>query len=194
MLELSKSSRSVKDYAILMWNLSSCQNYLAGQKATFRSLPFWNLSSISQVHNPSVVFIWLHSLSCSFHVFIVSLNLLKTLPPSRVDKRFEEGSPGDLQTLESYFNAAARQLAGIKVPEPVGPRKSVDTITCSSVSARQAEETIRNEGNLLALILSVLESNNHGDFKLHDGLRLPGIRRIYYNIKNNSIINVKCLT
>lgn len=111
---------------------------------------------------------------CLFPVFIVSLNLLKTLPPSRVDKRFEEGSPGDLQTLESYFNAAARQRAGIKVPEPIGPRKSVDTCS-SSVSAKHAEETSQNEANLLALILSVLESNNHGDFKLQDGLRLPGI-------------------
>lgn len=91
-----------------------------------------------------------------------------------MDKRFEEGSPGDLQTLESYFNAAARQRAGIKVPEPIGPRKSVDTCS-SSVSAKHAEETSQNEANLLALILSVLESNNHGDFKLQDGLRLPGI-------------------
>ena len=106
----------------------------------------------------------------------MSLNLLKTLPPSRVDKRFEEGSPGDLQTLESYFNAAARQRAGINVLEPIGPRKSVDTTTCPSGSVKHTDEASHNEAHLLALILSILESKNHDDFKLQDGLRLPGKR------------------
>ena len=108
-----------------------------------------------------------------FILCLVSLNLLKTLPPSRVDKRFEEGSPGDLQTLESYFNAAARQRAGINVLEPLTARKSADATTCSSV--KYTEEAAHNDAKLLALILSVLESKNHGDFKLQDGLRLPGI-------------------
>lgn len=105
----------------------------------------------------------------------VSLNLLKALPPSRVDNRYEEGSPGDLQTFESYFKAAARQRAGINVLEPVGPRKSTDATTCSSGSVKRDDESAYNEANLLALILSVLESSNHNDFKLQDGLRLPGI-------------------
>ncbi len=75
--------------------------------------------------------------------------------------------------MESYFNAAARQRAGINVLEPLTARKSADATTCSSV--KYTEEAAHNDAKLLTLILSVLESKNHGDFKLQDGLRLPGI-------------------
>lgn len=87
-----------------------------------------------------------------------------------------------MQTFESYFKAAARQRAGINVLEPVGPRKSTDTTTCSSGSVKRDDESAHNEANLLALILSVLESSNHNDFKLQDGLRLPGTFYIYFLI------------
>ena len=78
--------------------------------------------------------------------------------------------------MESYFNAAARKRAGINVLEPLGPRMSVDRTTCPSDSVKHNDEAIHNDANLLSLILSILESKNNDDFKLQDGLRLPGIQ------------------
>jgi len=92
----------------------------------------------------------------------VSLNLIKNLPPSAVDgNRCEEGSPGDLQTFEAYFNSAAQRRAGIEESMNSSPNQSVQgsrTDMCRSS------------------ILSFLEdfSNESNTFKLQDGLRLPG--------------------
>lgn len=98
----------------------------------------------------------------------VSLSLLKQLPSARVDKRYEEGSPEDLQILPNYFNAAARERAGMNVKEPIEFSKSVEMVSASADH--------RKEANFLLSVFSLLESNNHGNFKLQDGLKMSGVQ------------------
>jgi hypothetical protein len=79
-----------------MLNLLSCWNSCVNLKDIFRSLLFWNLFHIFQVFGSLVFFqlcFWIlfYFILNWFILCWVSLNLLKTLPPSRVDKRFEEG-------------------------------------------------------------------------------------------------------
>jgi len=95
-------------------------------------------------------------------LFTVSLNLIKNLPPSVVGaNRCEEGSPGDLQTFEAYFNSAAQRRAGIEGSMSSSPNQSVRgsrTDVCRSSILSFLEET----------------TNESNTFKLQDGLRLPG--------------------
>ena len=109
------------------------------------------------------------SLVKSLHHLSVSLNLIKTLPPSLLSNQFEEGSPEDMQTFEPYFSAAAQERAGISrsLNGAGGAENGFETTYIQSVVSE-----IKSVGSLLSLI----EDNNNpsGNFKLHDGLRLPG--------------------
>ena len=102
------------------------------------------------------------------------MNLLKTLPESRRDKRYEEGSPEDLQTLESYFSAAARERAGINAKDMISLSKSSEIIdNPSGTTGRKNQELCSNEANLLASFLSLMEYSD-SEFKLEDGLKVSG--------------------
>lgn len=98
----------------------------------------------------------------------VSLNLLKTLPPKREDKHYEEGSPEDLQILPTYFNAAARERAGMNVKEQLSFSKS-------DISSTEHQK----EANFLLSVFSLLETDNHGNYKLHYGLKQSGVDILY---------------
>lgn len=111
------------------------------------------------------------SLLKSLQHLSVSLNLIKTLPPTLAgDNRYEEGSPEDLQTFEPYFSAAAQERAGIS----------------SSVKATDGWEnrtfiqSALSEIKSVVSLLSLIEDNNNPggqsatNFKLQDGLRFPG--------------------
>lgn len=101
----------------------------------------------------------------------MSLNVLKTLPSSRIDKRFEEGSPEDMEILQSYFKAAARQLAGINTRRPVDFTRSLAIKDCSPESIESDDS---NQVNLLETILSTLEAASSDNFRLRQGLKWPG--------------------
>lgn len=102
----------------------------------------------------------------------VSLNLLKTLPESRIDKRYEEGSPEDLQTLESHFSAAARERAGINAAESISRKKSAELTFTPAESAEEKDpELCSIEANLLTSFVSLYSD---GDSKLQEGLRVSG--------------------
>lgn len=87
-----------------------------------------------------------------------------------MDKRYEEGSPEDLQYLPTYFNAAARERAGINVKEPLSFQKSVEMVHPSEH---------HKEANFLLSVFSLLETNKHGNYKLQDGLKISGVDIIY---------------
>ena len=101
------------------------------------------------------------------------MNILKTLPPSRVNPRYEEGSPADLKNLEFYFKAAARQRAGINVKTPIDFSNSV-TFTGRQSGSIETDCDDSNEASLLETILSALEATGSDNFRLKYGLRWPG--------------------
>lgn len=101
------------------------------------------------------------------------------MPPSSTVRGHEEGSPQDLQSLTAYFDACAKQRAGI-TPEGIEEK--------SSISSDQSDSGTCI-GSAISL-LTFLEENMPGSFKLGDVARLPGMITVHCIVIYLSLISV----
>lgn len=95
----------------------------------------------------------------------MSLNLIKTLPPTGTENVFEEGSPEDLQTFENYFNEAAQQRAGINTTIRTPPAEN---------ELMPNSKAIKSAASLFSILISENQTAENCDFNLKEGLYLPG--------------------
>lgn len=101
---------------------------------------------------------------------------MKALPPTSVGNPYEEGSPGDLQSFVSYFNATAQQRAGINsssLGQFLDGKENCNTLQSLLLDESGHYHHMKSAISLLSVLSEDNVSPVDSQFKLQDGLRVP---------------------